>query len=161
MIKPSWKTLFIALMMLVPSYAKAEFGDIDLTYNVYTKHVNDKDFYTHEDGFETYEEDNNHIGIRFGIDDYRSVGASYGINSFGERSWVLAAEFTYPFHKYLKAGVMTGFANGYEKVSSNGWTFVGGPSIRVRTPYIGATATLYAADALVVTVDIPISTSLR
>lgn len=153
--------IFLISLALISPWALAESGDIDLTFNVFTKHINKKTYYLHETGEQPYFEDNNHVGIRFGINDYLSIGGSYGKSSYEKDSFLGALELTHPVTKYMKVGVMAGLATGYDSISSNGVSFLGGPTIIARTPYLGVTVGLYAMEALVVTVDIPLVTSLR
>lgn len=152
---------FFIFVISIPIQAFSAEGDFDLTYNVYTKHYNKSTYYKRELGTRTYFENNNHIGFRYGLNDYLSVGGSYGKNSFKQNSWVAAVQLTHPVTKYMDAGVMAGLSSGYEAVTDNGIIAVGGPTLRLKTPYVGLTVVAYAMSALVVTVDLPISTSLR
>lgn len=142
-----------------PSFANS--GDLDLTANMYIKHINRAEWFSRERGYVSLVEKNDHMGIRYGIDNYRNVGLSYGTNSMGNKSLLVVGELHYPFHQYIKAGVMAGMANGYKPLSSNGWRFIGGPSLRLTTPYVGATITLYGTEALTINIDIPLKTYLR
>lgn len=153
--------MLASTLAIMPLQAHAEAGDIDLSANVFIKHVKRTEWYSREMGYLPYVESPDHIGLRYGLDEYRNIGVSYGTNSLGNQSLLLMAELHYPFHRYLKAGVMVGLANGYEPWSSNGLRFIGGPSLRVLTPYLGATVTLYGTEALTVNVDFPLRTHLR
>lgn len=156
------KNRILALLLIFFSPSSfADPGDIDLTINVLTKHVNKSTYYLKALGETPYFEDNNHIGIRYGINKYLSAGLSFGKSSYGKDSLLGAIELTHPVTKYMKVGVMAGLANGYDAISSNGLMFVGGPTVIARTPYLGVTVGLYAMEALVVTIDIPIKTTLR
>lgn len=59
---------------------------------------------------------------------------------------------------HLRVGVMGGLASGYDPRSDHGWILLGGPSLRFVGKHLGATATLYAQEALTVNVDIPLRT---
>lgn len=149
------------LLTLLPMQALANAGDLDLSANVFIKHVKRTEWYSQEMGYVSYVESPDHIGLRYGLDEYRNIGASFGTNSLGNKSLLLMGELHYPLHRYVKAGIMVGLANGYEPWSSNGLRFIGGPSLRVLTPYLGVTATLYGTEALTLNVDFPLRTHLR
>lgn len=149
------------LFTLLSQAALGDAGDIDLTFNVHTKHINRDTYYLQDEGEKPYFEDNNHVGIRFGINEYLSAGVSYGKSSYEKDSVLGAIELTHPVTKYFDVGVMAGVASGYDAISSNGFQFMGGPTVIARTPYLGVTVGLYAMEVLVVRIDIPIKTSLR
>ena len=134
-------------------------GDLDVVHNVYTKHFNDSTYYSRDEGIKKYEEDNNLTGFRLGITDHFNIGYAKGTNSYGKDTNVYATEFTYPLHRYIDAGMMVGLADGYERISSNGWAFAGGPFLRAKTPVVGFTFGVYSMSAFTLTVDVPINSS--
>lgn len=155
------KTAAFALMIFLSQNVLADSGDIDITFNVYTKHVNRDTYFLKDQGEMYYFEENRHIGIRYGINEYLSVGVSHGKSSYEKDSLLGAIELTHPVTKYLDAGVMAGIASGYDAISSNGVQFMGGPTVIARTPYLGVTVGFYGMEVLVVRIDLPIKTSLR
>lgn len=146
-------------LMACSSFASAAAGDIDVVYNVWTKHHSDSTYYSNAEGLQTYEEDNDVVGLRVGLTDHWNVGYARGENSLGRDTNVIAVELTSAPYKYLQAGFMGGMADGYSISGSSDWIFVGGPFLRAKTPLGGVTFGTYGTKAFVLTVDVPLSSS--
>lgn len=154
------KFALAAAFLVASSGVSAAAGDVDLVYNAYTKHLTGT--YTNKDKVKkdwVEDFDNDVVGIRVGVTDNFNIGYAEGTNSLGEDSNIYAIEFTHPVHKYWEIGMMLGAADGYDELYSNGWSALGGPLVRAKTPFGGASFGFYGLKAVVLNVEVPLSSS--
>lgn len=152
--------LGLALATVTPLAYGAE-GDLSLMYNVYTHHFLKDTYLSLDHEVKKYEEDNNLVGLRYGVNDFVNVGYATGTNSYGQETHMFAAELVRNNHPNFEMGMAIGMANGYERISSNGWTFAGGPFLRGKTEYVDVTVMAYAMSAITVTVDVSLGNVLK